>query len=291
MTRALHGIITPLVTPFDRSGEILEKGYQESIEFVIKNGVHGLVLLATAGESPCLTFAEKKRLIDLGLKTNSGRVPILVGVGGLNARETFQLIDYAEGAGADGLFVITPYFFRFTREEYIGYFVEISKRCKTQILIYNSTYAEVPLDPKSIARLAELPNITGLKEGNPMQTSEVIRLTGGRLGVFTSRDTYLYENMALGGAGGIFFSSNVAPKLSVELYDAMAKGNWARGREIQFKLNPLVLQLVARSYPAGIKAAMNLVGLTGGQVRFPLTDYTQDEVARLRRVLQEIELV
>jgi dihydrodipicolinate synthase/N-acetylneuraminate lyase len=238
-----------------------------------------------------MSFEEKKRVIDLALKANNGRVPLLVGVGGTNARETFALIDYAEAAGADGLFVITPYFYRFTRDEYINYYREISKRCKTQILIYNSTYADVPLDPKAIAELAQLPNITALKEGNPAQAAEDIRLTGGKLGVFTSRDIYLYENMALGGAGGIFFCANIAPKLSVQLYDLLKAGDYARARELQFKLNPLVWEVVRRSYPAGIKAALNLLGLSGGHVRFPLTDYNQDEIAQLRRVLKELELL
>ncbi len=291
MVKELHGIIVANVIPFDRTGDIIESGYQENIEFLIKNGVHGLVALATAGEAPSLSFEEKKRVIDLALKANAGRVPLVVGVGGTNARETYALIDYAEGAGADGLFVITPYFYRFTRDEYIGYYKEVSKRCKTQILVYNSTYADVPLDPKAIAELAQLPNITALKEGNAAQAAEDIRLAGGHLGVFTARDIYLYENMALGGAGSISFCANIAPRLFGQLYDLLMARDYARAREIQFKLNPLVWEVVRRSYPAGIKAALNLLGLAGGHVRFPLTDYNQDEIAPMRRVLKDLELL
>lgn len=291
MTKQLQGIITPLITPFDQYGNLIEQGYQENIEFQVNSGVHGLVVLATAGEAPSLSFEEKKRVIDLALEANAGRLPVLIGVGGTNARETFTLIEYSEARGADGLFVISPYFYKFTRDEYLAYYRQISRRSKTQILCYNSTYAGMPLDPEAIADLAGLPNLTALKEGNPLQTAEVMRLTRGKLAVFTARDVYLYETMCMGGAGGIFFCANVAPKLSVELYESLKAGDYDRGLELQFRLAPLAWELVARSYPAGIKAALNLLGMAGGHVRFPLTDYNQEEVARLRIVLQDLELL
>jgi 4-hydroxy-tetrahydrodipicolinate synthase len=240
MIKQLQGILTALVTPFDAAGNIIERGYSETIQFQIDSGVHGLVVLATSGEVASLSFEEKKKVIDLALDANAGRLPILVGVGGTNARETFTLIDYSEAAGADGLFVITPYFYRFTREEYLAYYREISRRARTQILCYNSTYAGTPLDPEAIAELAALPNVTALKEGNPLQTPEVLRLTRGKLRVFTARDVYLCEMMSMGGSGGVFFSANAAPKLAVELYETLKAGDYDRGRELQFRLMPLV---------------------------------------------------
>jgi len=153
MTKQLHGILTGVVTPFDRHGDIMEQGFRENVEFLIKGGLHGLIALAVAGEAASLNLEEKKRVIDLALEANAGRLPVLVGVGGTNARETFTLIEYTEAAGADGLFVITPYFYRFTRDEILDYYREISRRAKTQIMIYNSTYAESPLDAKAIAEI------------------------------------------------------------------------------------------------------------------------------------------
>ncbi len=288
--KELHGIIAAVVTPFDVTGDIIARGYQENIDFVIRNGVHGLVLLATAGEAPSLGFEEKQRLIDLGIEANGGRVATLVGVGGTNVRETFALIEYAESAGTDGIFVITPYFYRFTQDEYLAYYLEISRRSKTQILIYNSTYANCPLGPEAIAELASLPNVTAIKEGNPLQVVQVMRLTAGRLKVFTARDLYLYEMMTMGGAGGVFYSANVAPRRCVELYELLRQGCYAEARSLQFKLLPLMSELVARSYPAGIKAALNLLGRTGGHVRFPLSDYDESEIARLRPILGELGL-
>ncbi len=291
MVKQLKGIITPLVTPFERNGEIMWQGVQQQIEHQVKCGVHGLVILATTGEAQSLSFEERKRIIEVAAETNAGRLPLVVGVGGTNARETFALIEYSEAVGADGLFVITPYFYRFTRDQYRAYYQEISRRCKTQILMYNSTYADTPLDPELVAELAELPNVTGLKEGNPLQTAEVIRRTGGKLSVFTARDVYLCETMAMGGAGGIFFSANAAPAFALELYERLSAGDYKRGLELQFQLAPLIWALIARSFPAGIKAALNLLGLPGGYVRFPLTDYDDVELEKMRRVLKDLQLL
>lgn len=291
MAQQFHGIITPLVTPFDARGDILERDFQANLDAQVRSGVHGLVILATAGEAPSLSLEEKKRIVDLAHEANHGRLPLMVGVGGVNARETFTLIEYAEAHGADGLFVITPYFYRFTRDEYLAYFREISRRAKTQVFIYNSTYAGVPLDPPAIAELAQLENIVGLKEGNPLQAADVMRLSQGRLKLFTSRDIYLQEFMSLGGSGGFFFSSPVVPELAVELYECLKGGDFTRGRTLLFGLMPLVSALVARSYPAGIKAAMNLLGRCGGHVRFPLRDYEPQEVAQVRAALSGLGLL
>ncbi len=288
--KELSGILAAVVTPFDAAGDIIARGYQEHIDFVIRNGVHGIVLLATAGEAPSLGFEEKRRVIDLGIEANGGRVATLVGVGGTNAHETFALVDYAEAAGADGIFVITPYFYRFTADEYLAYFREISRRSKTQLLIYNSTYAGCPLAPGALAELARLPNVAGIKEGNPLQVVEVMRLTAGHLRIFSARDLYLYQMMTMGGAGGVFYSANVAPRQCVELYKLLRQGRYAEALSLQFKLLPLMSELVARSYPAGIKAALNLLGRTGGHVRFPLSDFDENEIARLRSILRELEL-
>jgi 4-hydroxy-tetrahydrodipicolinate synthase len=291
MVKKLHGIFSGIITPFERNGDIREQAIRDNVEFLVQDGLHGLVALAVAGEAASLSFEEKKRVIAISLQANSGRVPLLAGVGGTNARETFALIDYAEAAGVDGLFVITPYFYRFTRSETIGYFREISRRCKTQIMIYNSTYSESPLDAAALAELAALPNITSVKEGIPSQVAETIRLTGGKLGIFTSRDTYLLQMMSLGGVGGVFIVAKVIPRMCVQLYECLKSGDYVHGRELQFRILPLVSATVLHGYPAGIKAALNLMGLPGGYVRFPLTDYAPGEVAQLRRVMQDLKLL
>jgi 4-hydroxy-tetrahydrodipicolinate synthase len=291
MVKPLYGILSGIITPFERNGDIMEAGIAENIEFLIQGGVHGLVALAVAGEAASLSLEEKKRVIELSLRANAGRVSLLAGVGGTNARETFELIDYAEAAGVDGIFVITPYFYRLTRDQVVDYFREISLRSKTQIMIYNSTYSDTMLDAHALAELARLPNITSVKEGNPLQVGETIRLTRGRLGIFSSRDTYILQMMSLGGVGGVFMVAKVVPRMCVELYGLLKAGDYAHGRELLFRIMPLITATGLHSYPAGIKAALDLMGIPGGHVRFPLMDYGPQDIAQLRRVMQELRLL
>lgn len=288
---AWSGIVTALITPFKQNGDIDFDGYRANIARQIEAGVHAVVSLATAGEAPSMDVGERRAVLAAALEVTRGRIPVLAGVGGLNERETYSMIRYAEDQGAAGLFVITPYFYRLTRNEYLAYFRRISALTALPMLIYNSTYADTPLDPDTILRLTEIPNFVALKEGNQLQASEVIRRVGHRVAVFSSRDIYIFELLAAGGAGAISFTSNVAPEPVLQLYQAARSGQWERARDIQKRLNPLIWELVRRSYPAPLKAAMNLLGLAGGSVRLPLTDLTDEELPPLRDALAGLGLL
>jgi 4-hydroxy-tetrahydrodipicolinate synthase len=287
----LKGIVTPLITPFKANEDIDVEGYKRNIDFQVENKVHGLVCLATAGESASLSFEEKKKLIDVAVDQTNDRIPLLIGTGGTEMRETMALTKYSEDAGADCIFLITPYFYKFTQNEIIDYMKTVANSVDLHVLIYNSTYAGCPLDPRAIKELCEVDNIKSLKEGNVLQMVEVIRETRGRLNVFTSRDTYLFDCLALGGAGAIAFAANVAPKMLVELYDNYLKNNIEKAREMQFKLLPLILKLVSRSYPAPLKAAMNMLGMAAGPPRAPLTPLSKEEMSGLKRELQSLALL
>lgn len=285
------GIINALVTPFTAEGEIDLDGYRSNIRHLAQTGIHGVVALATAGEAPSMSLDERKRVLVAAIEAAAGNVRVLAGVGGVNERETYEMIRFAEEEGASGLFVITPYFYRFTRQEYVAYFRRVASRSALPLLIYNSTYAETPLDPETIEHLAEIPTFVALKEGNQLQASEVIRRVGERVAVFTARDVYMFELLAVGGAGAICFTSNVAPQLCVALYHAAKSGQGEEARAIQRRLNPLVWQLVRRSYPAPLKAAMNMIGLAGGHVRPPLSDLREEELPPLREALVALGLL
>jgi 4-hydroxy-tetrahydrodipicolinate synthase len=156
-------------------------------------------------------------------------------------------------------------------------------------LIYNSTYAGTPLTPELLDELTLEPNFVALKEGNQLQLGAVVRRLGSRISVFTARDMYICETIAVGGHGAIAYSANIAPDLALALFSAAKDGNFTLARKLQFDLIPLVLRLVSRSYPAAIKAAMNIVGLEGGTVRAPLTPLTLSEIEDLRTTLSELQ--
>ena len=286
-----HGIIPVVVTPFDANGDVDLDGYSENLDRLVASGIDGVICLATAGEGPSMTGEEAVRVIQVATRTINGRVPVLAGLGGPNERNTLGLLRRAQDEGVDGFMLITPYFYPLTRSEMLGYFRRIASATDLPIMIYNSTYVNMPLTPDAIEELAtDVDNFVALKEGNQLQTSEVIRRMHGRISVFTARDIYIHEDLAVGAAGAIAFTANIVPEVVVALYSAAKEVNWPAARRIQDLLNPLVWQLVKRSYPAGLKAAMNLRGWRGGTVRPPLTPYSTDEVASMGEVLRALEL-
>lgn len=284
-----QGIIVPLVTPFTATEDVDEEGFRRNVAFLTAHAVHGFVVLPTAGEAPSLTLDEKRRLIDAAIEEARRKRPVIVGCGGLNIRETEVLIRYAEGAGAAGLFVISPYFYKLSREEYLSYYRRVARSTALELLIYNSTYANVPLTLEMIEELVDEPNIVALKEGNQLQLGDAVRRVGDRLSIFTSRDIYIYETLALGGHGAIAFSANVVPDVVVAIFDAASRGDVETARRLQFRLNPLIWKLVSRSYPAPLKAAMDLVGLRGGRVRAPLSNLTAEEIGPLQEALRQLQ--
>jgi 4-hydroxy-tetrahydrodipicolinate synthase len=281
------GIWTPLVTPFFENGDLDLNGLQRNVASQRRAGVHGLVATPTTGEAPSLDTAERVAVWRVVRDAADG-LPLFVGVGSTNERETYALISAAEELGVDGLFLITPYFYKFTRTEMLQYFHRIAGRTQLGLMIYNSTYAGVPLDLDAVAEVSQLRTVVALKEGNQLQFGEDVRVAAGRLKVFTARDLYLFESMALGGKGALAFSANVVPDMNLAIYKACTAGRWAEARTLQQRLNPLIWQFVRRSFPAAIKAAMNLLGAAGGYVRPPLSSLTDVEIAELGDVLRAI---
>lgn len=283
------GIIPVVTTPFTAAGEVDLDGYAANLERLVAAGVHGIIALATAGEGPSMSRDELTSVVTRAVEVIAGRVPVLAGVGGPNERDTLGLLDSFGGLGVDGFMVVTPYFYPLTRSEMLDYFRRVGAATPLPFMIYNSTYANLPLVPDALEELArDIPNFVALKEGNQLQGSDVVRRLGDRLAVFTARDLYMHELLAAGGAGAIAFTANVVPQLAVALYEAADKGDLAAARALQDRLNPLIWLLVKRSFPAAIKAAMDMVGAVGGPVRPPLTDLTESELHDLRATLQAL---
>jgi 4-hydroxy-tetrahydrodipicolinate synthase len=283
------GVIPVVTTPFTADGELDLSGYESNIERLIGAGIHGMIALATAGEGPSMSRAEAEQVVATAVRTAKGRIPVLAGIGGPNERDTTELLGIFGAAGVDGFMVVTPYFYPLTRSEMSDYFRRIGAATPLPICIYNSTYANLPLVPDVLEELAaDVPNFVALKEGNQLQASDVIRRLGDRLSVLTARDLYIHESLASGGAGAVAFTANIVPEQVVALYDAATSGDLARARQIQDALNPLIWFLVRRSFPAAIKAAMDLTGWAAGPVRLPLTNLTDGEKAELADILKTL---
>jgi 4-hydroxy-tetrahydrodipicolinate synthase len=288
MYAKLEGVLSAPVTVFREDGEIDEDATREHIDYLIDHGITGLITLAVTGEFASLSHEERKRIIKLTVDHVDGRVPVIAGISDTNMRAVLELGHYAEDVGADGVFVLPPYLYSYTDKETLDFFNAIANEIKLHIQIYNSPATGRNLTPAMIKELSQVDNILSLKEGNSSQLADVISMVRDGFAVFCARDTYMLETLALGGSGVTSVTGSVVPGLVVKLYNTWQRGDIQEARKLQRDLLPLTNLLVKRSYPAGIKAGLDILGLKGGPPRKPLTPYGETEKQQLREALQKL---
>jgi len=266
------GVITALVTPF-RRGAVDEDALRSLVEDQIANGIDGLVPVGTTGESPTLTFEEHIRVIKLVVEVAQKRVPIVAGTGANSTQEAIELSLAAKKVGADGMLQVTPYYNKPSQEGLYRHFKEIVEACPLPTILYNVPgRTGCDLLPETVARLAELPDIVGIKEatGSTLRASQVLALCPSRFVVLSGDDAAAFPLFALGGKGVISVVSNVAPADMAEMWDAAAAGRWDRARELHFKLMPLSEGLFIESNPVPVKSALAMMGRIADELRPPL---------------------
>ena len=229
--------------------------------------------MGTTGESPTLTFEEHIRVIKLVVEVAQKRVPIVAGTGANSTQEAIELSLAAKKVGADGMLQVTPYYNKPSQEGLYRHFKEIVEACPLPTLLYNVPgRTGCDLLPETVARLAELPDIVGIKEatGSTLRASQVLALCPSRFVVLSGDDAAAFPLFALGGKGVISVVSNVAPADMAEMWDAAAAGRWDRARELHFKLMPLSEGLFIESNPVPVKSALAMMGRIADELRPPL---------------------
>ncbi len=287
------GSMVALVTPF-KNGQVDWPSLEALVEFHIQNGTHGIVPCGTTGESATLSHQEHDEVIRSVIKSVNKRVPVIAGTGSNSTDEAVRLTREAEKSGAAGALMISPYYNRPTQEGIYQHYKKVASEVGIPIIIYNIPgRTGSKIEPETLARLAEIKNIAGVKEatGSVDQAIDVIRLCGDRLAVYSGEDSLIYSLMALGGKGVISTVANVAPKETAQLTDACLKGNWEQGREIQFKLIPLIRALFIETNPIPVKTALALMGRCSGDLRLPMTPMTEDNVKKLRQAMSDFGLL
>jgi 4-hydroxy-tetrahydrodipicolinate synthase len=280
----IEGCLTALVTPF-RDGKVDEGVLGKLVDWQIEQGVDGIVAVGTTGESATLDVDEHIAVIVATVKAARGRVPVIAGAGGNATREAVELSRAAEAAGADALLHVTPYYNRPSQDGLFRHFEAIAKSTKLPIILYNvPTRTACDLLTETVVRLAELPNVIGIKDatGNLVRGSELIARVGDRLTVLSGDDGTAFPLYALGARGVISVVSNVAPRAMSDMWDAVVAGDWARGRERHYELRVLNQLLFAEPSPAPTKAALALLGRCAIDVRLPLVPATTGLIEQLR---------
>lgn len=287
------GVITAIVTPF-RRGAVDEDALRKLVEDQIANGIDGLVPVGTTGESPTLSFEEHLRVIEVVTETVAKRIPVIAGTGSNATREAIELSLAAKKLGVDGLLQVTPYYNKPSQDGMYRHFKAIVDECPLPTLVYNVPgRTGCDLLPETVARLAELPLIVGIKEatGSATRASQILARVPSRFVVLSGDDATAFPLFALGGKGVISVVSNVAPALMAEMWDAAAAGDWARSRALHFKLLPLSEGLFIESNPIPVKAAMAMMGRIADELRAPLYPMTGAGREKVRGNLSEVGLL
>ncbi len=289
----LKGAITAIVTPF-KNGQLDEEAYRELIEFQIKGGIHGIVPCGTTGESATLSHAEHKRVVETCIDQVKKRVPIIAGTGSNNTAESVDLTKHAQNAGADYALMITPYYNKPTQEGLFQHYKTVASQTKIPIVVYNvPSRTSLNLLPETMARLAGIPNIVGLKEatGDLKQCAKVVQLCGDQITVLSGDDFTVLPLLAVGGQGVISVVSNVAPSDMAGMCTAFFKGDLAEARRLHFKMWPLMEAMFIETNPTPAKTALKMMGKITGEVRQPLCPLAPQNEEKLRQVMQKYGLI
>ena len=268
------GMATAIVTPMKDDGAIDYEAMGRFIDFQIENGINALVVMGTTGENATLEPEEQKEVIAFTVKRTAGRVPVIAGTGTNNTAHVLENTKNACEVGVDGILVVTPYYNKATQAGLIKHFTMIADASEVPVILYNVPgRTGCALTPKTIAALAEHPNIVGLKEatGNMAQMVEIMNLCGDKIDVYSGEDALTVPMMAMGGAGTISVLSNVLPAETVAMTDACKAGDFKTAAAMQCKFMPLINALFSQVNPIPAKAAVSAMGFGKEFLRLPLT--------------------
>ena len=288
-----RGSYAALVTPM-RDGAVDEKALADLVEWQIAEGTHGLVPVGTTGESPTLSHAEHRRVIELCIEVTAGRVPVIAGAGSNNTIEAVSLCCDAEQAGADGLLVVTPYYNKPNQAGLVAHYRAINDAVGIPIFIYNiPPRSVIDMTPETMAELAKLPNIAGVKDATAKldRVSWQRHLCGPEFIQFSGEDATALAFMAHGGQGCISVSANVAPRLLSEFQDACLAGDYRKALGLQDRLMPLHRALFLEPNPSGAKYALSLLGKIAPDLRLPLVEPSDGTKAEIESAMRHAGLI
>ena len=282
-----NGSFVALITPF-KGGAFDEAAFRALVDWQIAEGTQGLVPCGTTGESPTLSHAEHMRVTEICIEVTAGRVPVIAGAGSNSTQESLDLASHAKAAGADGVLVVTPYYNKPTQEGMYQHFKAINDAVDIPIIIYNiPPRSVIDMSVATMARLAALPNIAGVKDA----TSDLNRpiLTAIEIGAefcqLSGEDGTAIPFLAAGGHGCISVTANIAPKMCTDMQKAWAAGDVAAAMALQSKLMPVHAALFCETSPGPVKYAAGLLELCADEVRLPMTEIAETSKARVRDAL------
>ena len=287
------GVATAIITPLTKDGIDFPK-FKKLIDWQIDAGVDAIVVAGTTGEASTLTDEEHREAISFCVKEVGGRVPVIAGTGSNDTAYAIELTRFACEAGVDAVLIVTPYYNKATQNGLVATFTAIADASTKPCILYNvPSRTGCNILPKTAARLAEHPNIVGIKEasGNISQIAELAALVGDKLDIYSGNDDQIVPVLALGGAGVISVLSNVMPRETHDMCRLFFEGKVAESRKLQLDLLPLVNALFCEVNPIPVKAACAAMGFCDNYLRLPLTSMEEANEKNLLAIMKQHGLI
>jgi len=288
--RMFSGSLVALITPFKNS-TVDEQRLADLVEWHIRSGTHGIVPCGTTGESATLSHEEHTQVVKLVVQVADKRVPVVAGTGSNSTDEAIQLTREAREVGADGALLISPYYNRPPQEGIFQHYKAVAEAASGfPIVFYNIPIRTGShITPATMARLAEIENIVGVKEasGSIDQVIDIRLACGDKLAVLSGEDSLTFSMMALGGAGVISTVANIVPKEMAAVANAGLKKDWDTAAALQLQLVPLIRALFIETNPIPVKTALSLMGMCEAELRLPLAPMAEANKDKLKAVLKQ----
>jgi len=296
MANEIEGIIAAIVTPFDSDDSVDIRGFRKLVNHLIENNIHGILPAGSQGEFYALSRKERFQLMEAAVAEANGRIFVMPNTGAISTKETLELTRLAEKAGADCVSVIIPFYISPSQEELIYHYSAVCDSTDLPVFAYNNPDRTGGnfLKPETIAKLArKYSNFNGLKDssGDITQIAEIIRMTPPDFKVFVGKDTVIFGALMYGAAGSIAASANVAPGLTVDIYNSYKNGEYDKAKKYQQELAPLRMAFSLGTFPVVVKEALNMMGLPVGGCRLPVTPLSQMSREILREILVDMNLI
>ena len=287
MTGFLKGVATALITPFTKDG-INFDALEQLMRYQIENGTDALVILGTTGEPSTMTEAEKEGVISFAVRTCKGRCKVIIGTGINSNQKAVLASQKAETLGADGVIAVTPYYNKCTQAGLVAYYKAIADAIQIPVIAYNvPARTGVNLLPETMAELAQISNMAGIKEasGNMAQVMETARLIRGKCDLYSGEDALNFPILTAGGVALISVVSNLLPKEIKTLTSLVAAGDYKSALDLSDRLLPVAKACFTEVNPIPVKAGANLLGFEAGLPRAPLTECEAQNIQKLKDAL------
>ena len=294
-----EGTYVAMVTPFKEDGTIDEEGYRQNINYLIDQGVNGLVAAGTTGESATMTHDEHQKVVELLIDEVDGRVTTIAGTGSNSTSEAIELTKFALDAGADSALVITPYYNKPQQHALIEHYRSIAEKNDIPIIAYNvPSRTGINMDVETIVELAKIDNVDAVKEasGSVDKVSDIYRalsLEGleDDFSILSGEDSLTLPLMSVGATGVISASANIDAKRMVLMVDSILNDDYTRAMELHYEMLDIIRALFIESNPVPVKTAMNLMGMPSGPLRKPLCEMKEENLEVLKKVLKDSNFI